>query len=211
MQDYKYYLRYEYDFAPSTRLGLGLAIWVLGGFLGFVYEIIFYWANSGFKTFYWRGGTFGPWLEVYSIAALFIYLLLYRLRRQPWFVILISAAGCSVIQLLVGLGLYYFFGGARAWNYNLEILNYGNIGGFICLRSVIEFAVLGILVIYVIAPLVYTMAYRMRRSSFSTLWIIIGFVCILDMLYNDVACSILPSLISAPDLYQGFGLRYMRF
>ena len=211
MGDYKYFLREEYDFTGSTRVAIGFAVWVLGGFLGFLYEIVFYWANSGFKTFYWRGGTFGPWIEVYSIAALFIYLLLYRIRRQPWFVMLISAVGCSFIQLGVGLILYYLFGGIRAWNYNLEILNYGNLGGFICLRSVIEFAVFGLLVMYVIVPLMYTMAYHVSKGAFNRLLIILGLICVLDMLYNDVACSIIPSLPSATHVYQGLGLRFMRY
>lgn len=210
-EDYKYYLREEYDFAASTRIAIGFAVWVLGGVLGFIYEIIFYYANSGFKTFYWRGGTFGPWVEVYSIAALFIYLLLYRIRRQPWFIMLISAIGCSFFQLGIGLILYYLFNGVRAWNYNLEILNYGNLGGFICLRSVIEFAVFGLLVMYVIVPMLYTMAYRVKKGTFAGVWILIGMICLLDMLYNDVACSILPALPSATGIYQGLGLHYMKF
>ena len=211
IEDYKDYLRGNFAFKGSTRFAIGMAVWVIGGVIGFIYEVIFYLANSGFKTFFWRGGTFGPWIEVYCIAAWLIYLCLYKLRRQPWFVFLLSAVVCSLIQLIVGLGLYYFFDGARAWNYNLEILNFWNFGGFICLRSVLEFGILGLLVIYVIAPLLYRMADRMNRGSFVALWVILGLICIADIAYNDVVCVLLPGLASATDIYKMIGLRYMQY
>jgi len=210
-EDYKYYLTEPYDFYRSTWFGIGLAVFTIGGFLRFLYEIIFYWFNSGRAAFYIRGNTFGPWIDVYCIAALLFFLLFYRLRRQPWFVILLSALlGCAV-QLGIGLLLYYLCGGIRVWNYNLEILNYGSLGGFICVRSAIEFAVLAILIIYVVVPLLFRMACRVRNSVFVTIWYIIGFLCVADIIYNTVVCAVMPSLPSAVQIYRGLGLRYMSY
>ena len=211
LQEYKKYLKGKYNYNASTSIAIGLAIWVIGGFIGFVYEVIFYWANTGFRTIYWRGGTFGPWIEIYCITALLIYKCLHSLRRQPWFVFLLSAVVCSLVQLIVGLGLYYFFDGARAWNYNLEILNYGSIGGFICLRSILEFGILGLLIIYVIAPLVIRMANHMSGGGFVALWFILGIICIADIAYNDLVCVILPGFTGAKEIYKELGFNYVQY
>ncbi len=211
MENYKYYLRERYDFYRSTWLGIGLAVFVIGGVLRFVYELIFYWANSGFDIFFFRGGTFGPWIDSHCIAALLIFVVLYRLRRQPWFVFLFSAIGCSLVQMGIGMILYYLCGGIRAWNYNMEILNYGNIGGFVCLRSALEFGILGILVIYVIAPLIFHMACSVYNSTFLAVWLTIGFICVADIVYNDVICALAPNLAGAVEVYKGLGFHYLSY
>ena len=210
-EDYKYYLHEKYDFDAGTWVGIGLAVWVIGGVLGFLYEVIFYWANTQFHTLYWRGGTFGPWIDSYCIASLLLFIALYKLRRQPWFVVLFSAIGCTAIQFLIGLGLYYGFNGTRAWNCNLEILNFGSIGGFICVRTFVVYAVLGALIIYVIVPLIFHMACCIRRNTFVIIWFIIGFICVADIVYNDVICLLIPGLMSASDVYSQIGFRYMSF
>ena len=209
MENYRYYLREKYDFYRSTWLGIGLAVFVLGGVIRFVYEFIFYWANSGFTTLYFRGGTFGPWIDTHCIAALLFFVVLYRLRRQPWFVFLISAVGGGLVQLGIGLLLYNLCGGLRVWNYNLEILNYGSIGGFVCLRSVLEFGILGLLVIYAIAPLIFHMACSVYNSTFLAVWLTIGLICVADIVYNDVICALIPGLTGAVQVYQDLGFHYL--
>ena len=210
LNDYKYYLNETYDFEKSTWVGIGLAIWTIGGVLGFLYETIFYWANSGFQTFYWTSSTFGPWMGTYSIASLLIFLILYCYRKKPWVVILVSAVGCSLIQLLAGLCMYYFFDGKRIWNYNLESLNYGNLGGFICLRSVIVYAILSIFIMYIFVPILFEMACKMQYSSFVKLWFIIGFICLADIAYNDIITAMVPGLPTAEGAYSRIGFNFRR-
>ena len=46
----------------------------------------------------------------------------------------------------------------RLWDYNNEIWNFGNINGYICLRSVVFFGMSGLLLIYIVIPiLIYVM------------------------------------------------------
>jgi len=107
--------------------------------------------------------------------------------------------------------MYYGLNGVRAWNCNLEILNFGNIGGFICVRTFVEFAVLGLLVIYVIAPLMFRMACSISRNTFVTIWMIIGLVCVADIVYNDIICFLVPGLVNASEIYTGIGFKYMNY
>ena len=207
--DYKYYLTERYDFYRSTWFGIGLAVFVIGGILRFLYEMLFYWLNSGKVTWYFRASTFGPWIDAYCVISLLFFLLFYRLRRQPWFVILFSAIlGCG-FQLGIGLLLYNLCGGLRIWNYNLEILNFGSLGGFICVRSAIEFAVLALLIIYVVVPLLFRMACKVQNSTFVAVWYLIGFICIVDIIYNNILVAAMPQLPSAVEIYKGIGFKYL--
>lgn len=123
---------------------------------------------------------------------------------------MISTIGCSLIQLLAGLSMYYFFDGKRIWNYNLESLNYGNLGGFICLRSVIVYAILSVLIMYVFVPIIFEMACKMKYASFIKLWFIIGFICLADLAYNDIITAMISGFPAAEDVYSNVGFNFRR-
>ena len=40
-----------------------------------------------------------------------------------------------------------------AWSSNTEIWNFGNINGYVCLRSVMFFGVSGVLLVYMVIPI----------------------------------------------------------
>ena len=208
---YKAYLKEKQDFGIGTWIGVLCGIMAITGIIGFFYEVIFYWANSEFHTMYWRGSTFGPWIDVYCIGSLIMFGVLYRFRSKPWLVLIIGTVGGSLVELLLGVCMYYFFNGARGWNYNLEILNAGSIGGFICIRSIIVMAALSMLIIYVVAPLVIKIAQSMSTSLFITFYYIIGAVCLCDILYNNVLVNVIPQFKSAYDIYSQLGMHYMSF
>lgn len=83
------------------------------------------------KILYMRGGNFLPWINIYAIGALFIYFLTYKHRKKPLKVFLISLISCAVVEFIGGYLVYKIGNGFRCWDYNTEILNFGNIGGFI--------------------------------------------------------------------------------
>ena len=140
MEKYKKYLNNNYKFGKVTFAAILCAIFVISNFYGFVYEVIFYYFNGGMKDIYWRGGCFGPWIIIYGIGALLIYFTAYKRRKKPLEVFLLSGLGCGALEFLTGASFYYLMDGTRHWDYNTEILNFGNIGGFVCLRSVLVFA-----------------------------------------------------------------------
>ena len=133
------YINKDHSFDKTTMLGIFCLIIVISGVFGFIYEYIFYYFNSGMKEFYWRGGNFLPWINIYAIGSIFIYLLSYKKRKNPLKVFLISTIICGILEYIAGLGMYIIGDGFRCWDYNTEILNFGNIQGFVCLRSVLFF------------------------------------------------------------------------
>ena len=73
-EKYNNYINEKHTFDKKTMLGIFSLIIVIAGVFGWIYEFIFYYFNSGMKEFFWRGGNFLPWINIYAIGALVIYL-----------------------------------------------------------------------------------------------------------------------------------------
>ena len=78
----KEYLNTDYKFDKVTFLGLIFLVVVFAGIFGWVYEIFFYYMNSGFKTVYWRGNNFLPWINIYAYGALIVCFFAYKKRKK---------------------------------------------------------------------------------------------------------------------------------
>ena len=124
---------------------------VIGGVFGFIYEELFYRIDLGY--FVKRGTTFGPWIPIYGFGAAGMLFLPKKLKENKFFLFLGAALLAGVLEFLTGWVLYEFFGGLRLWDYNVEIWNWGNIGGYVCFRSVALFGMCGIIMCCIIEPL----------------------------------------------------------
>lgn len=124
-------------------------IMIIGGITGFIYEEIFYYFDLGYLVK--RGSTFGPWIPIYAFGSLFITLLTYKYREKPLVVFIFSLVITGTLEYLTAM----FFDKVlhtRLWDYNNEILNFVNINGYICLRSVLLFGFAGLFLVYIIIP-----------------------------------------------------------
>ena len=113
---YKDYINKNHSFDKMTMLGILCLIIVISGVFGFLFEYVFYYFNGGMKTFYWRGGNFLPWINIYAIGAVAIYFFSYRFRKKPLKVFLISALTCGILEYFSGL-LMYVIGNIKFWKY----------------------------------------------------------------------------------------------
>ena len=210
MEKLKNYIDENHSVDRKTMLGIFCLIIVIAGIFGFVYEFIFYYFNEGMKHFYWRGGNFLPWINIYATGSILIYLLTYRYRKNPLKVFLIATILTGILEYFSGLGMYIIGDGFRCWDYNTEILNFGNIGGFVCLRSVLFFGISGLLLIYVIMPIIFSIARKMNKKLFLTISIILFSIIMFDEIYN-LAIARIFDLPRASDIYKQIGIRYINF
>lgn len=104
---------------------------------GFLWEVLLFLIMDG--TFRNRGFFYGPWLPVYGAGAVLIFTLLYPQRRRPLLCFFYSACIGAVVELFTGWLLETLFD-RRYWDYTGQFLN---IGGYICLYSVLGFALAG--------------------------------------------------------------------
>lgn len=207
---YKKYLNEDCSFDKKTMLGIFCLIIVISGVFGFVYEFIFYYFNSGMTQFYWRGGNFLPWINIYATGAMMIFFLTYKKRKKPLFVFLVSAISCGILEYISGWGMYKFMNGLKCWDYNSEILGFGSIDGYVCLRSVLFFGLSSLLLIYVIVPLCFYLATKMNRKKFLILSYTLCAIFLFDEFYNLLFARIW-HLPRASSVYKKLGFHYLYF
>ena len=190
-------------------LGVIFLVFIISGIFGWIYEFIFYYFNGGMEKFYWRGGNFLTFINIYAIGAVMILILSYKFRRNPFIVFLIAFISTGILEYFSGLVIYEVFH-LRFWNYNTEILNFGNINGYICLRSVGFFGLSSLLLMYLIVPFCIYLSIKMSKKSFMILSISLFSIFLFDELYNLIFSRLL-GLPRASDVYRCIGFNFMNY
>ena len=198
------------DLSRKQKITLICLLIVISGVIGWVYEFFFYYANSGFKTFYMRGANFLPWINIYAYGAFLIIAMTYRKRENPLQVFLLSMLVTGILEYFSGYILYGKLGWTKCWDYNQEILNFGNIGGYVCLRSVLVFGLSGLALMYLILPVLSKIVRSKYINIIFIISIIICSIFILDEIYNLVIAHIF-HLPRARDFYKSLGFKYIYF
>lgn len=130
----------------SEKLCYLFLIFMLGCFVGWVYEEIFYLFTEGMLRN--RGLLYGPWLPIYGIGALGIYALK-PFKRNLVLLFTLCIAVSGVVEYIIGFAGIHLFG-LRLWDYRGLFLN---ISGIICFRSVISFGIMGLAFHYFLEPM----------------------------------------------------------
>lgn len=173
----------EYALQPNTYRKLLLMIFVFGGFFGFLYEELFYLIDLGYLVK--RGTTFGPWIPIYGFGALFIVLITTRFNQNPPAVFGISCLVSGLLEFLTGYTLFHAWD-LRLWDYNIEIWNWGNVGGYICFRSIAFFGVSGLFFQYIVYPLLARFAVNSKETKLSLVSLVPASLFLLDIVVSLV-------------------------
>ena len=202
------YMEGKIKLETYQKMGVWFLLVVFAGFFGWVYEMIFYFFDGGTGEFYMQGGNFLPWINIYAIGTVFIILLCMKFRKNPWLVFFSSVLVSGVVEFVAGWLVYIIGNGTRYWDYNTEILNFGNIGGFVCLRSVLFFGVSALFLIYMVVPFFVYLAKRMSKRAFLALAISLFAVVMVDEVYNILASKIF-GWPDAMDFWRAMGWKYL--
>ena len=183
MKKYKDYLNKDHNFDKLTMLGIFCLIIVISGIFGWLYEVIFYYFNSGMTEVYFRGGNFLPWINIYAMGAVLIYFLTYKKRKKPLFVFIVSIISTGILEYIGGYFMEHIMQ-IKCWDYNTEILSFGSINGYVCLRSVLVFGISALLLMYIIVPFCFYLARKIPKKAFLILSYTICGIFLFDELYN---------------------------
>lgn len=189
------------------KIGIALLVIVFAGFFGWVYEMIFYYFDGGTGDFYMQGGNFLPWINIYAIGAVLILMTTWKLKKWPILVFITSVVVTGLLEFVSGWLVYKIFG-ARYWNYNIEIWNFGNIEGFVCLRSVMFFGVSALFLVYAVVPACKMLATKMSKRAFLTLAITLFSLVMVDEIYNLLASKVF-DWYDATEFWQNMGWKYL--
>ncbi len=202
------YLNEKIELEKWQIIGIIFLVTVISGLFGWIYEFIFYFFDGGMKEFYWQGGNFLPWINIYAIGALLIILTTYKFRKKPLYVALIAALVTGILEYISGFIIYHLFDGLRLWDYNTEILNFGNIDGFICFRSIAFFALSSLILMYLIVPFCIYLSQKMSKKAFLTISITLFSIIMIDEIYNLLIARFF-NLPRAYDIYyKMLGIKY---
>ncbi|MBR6468905.1 MAG: putative ABC transporter permease [Lachnospiraceae bacterium] len=152
------------DITTKQAVLAACLIFVISGISGWIYEELFYRINDGY--FSWRGHGIGPWLPIYAFGMMILLFATAPVKDSKWKVVLLCALLSGVFEFMVGWALYNFHDGLRLWDYNTERWNFGNIGGYVCFRSVFVFAVTAPFLIYTLVPLIGKLAKKLTSRTF---------------------------------------------
>lgn len=203
------YLDNKLKLEKWQKLGIFCLVMVFSGIFGWIYEFILYYFNGGCKEFYMQGGNFLPWINIYAFGAIIIMVLSHKAKKKPWLVFILSFISTGIFEYLSGYAIYKLTG-VRLWDYNVEIWNYGNIDGFICLRSVSFFAISGLFLVYFIVPFSIYLSTKMSKKTFLIISISLLSIILFDELYNLIFARVL-NLSRASDIYKSIGVKYVTF
>ena len=161
-------------------------IFLIGCVTGWIYEEIFYWITEGMLRN--RGILYGPWLPIYGIGALGIYAMK-PMKKHPVLLFVLCAVISGVVEYIIGYVSLRFFG-MRLWDYRGLLWN---LDGIICFRSVMSFAILGIVFHYLLEPKVEKLVQGIRPKILRTFCLAVVILFVVD--------GILSSLFRTPITY----------
>lgn len=171
----------------EEKIVLIIQIILISAIFGFIYETIFYRIDLGY--FVKRGYTIGPWLPIYATGGLLIYLSNIKNKNNILKIFINSAVMCGLLEFIVGYLLLHI-SHIRLWDYNTEILNYGNIGGYICLRSVLFFGISGVFLMNIVLPLITKIINKYQSKKTEYITIFLGGLFCIDFIVNYIVESI---------------------
>ena len=152
----------EEDINIKTFLNITILIMIFSSIFGFIYEELFYKIDLGY--FVKRGSTYGPWIPIYFFGGGLILLISYKYKKSPLKIFVINCLITGILEYATGFVLFEFFK-VRLWDYNTEIWNFGNINGYVCVRSIVFFGISSLFLVYLITPVIKKLARKVSEKK----------------------------------------------
>ena len=148
---------------------------------GWVWEVSLHLVANG--TFVNRGMLHGPWIPIYGAGSLLILTLLYRLRKKPIleFTAIVILAG--VIEYMTSYYTEELFSGKKWWDYQGYFLN---LDGRICAEGLLTFGIGGMILVYLIAPMLDNYLRKMKTQIAVPICVILLTLFMIDQVYSFI-------------------------
>lgn len=156
-----------------------IAIFFTAAIIGWLFEVTLHIIEQG--EFVKRGVLQGPWLPIYGYGCILILTVLYKFRKKPlkeFFLIIIL---CGIVEYCTGVYLEHTFNGTRWWDYSGYFLN---IHGRVCAEGLLVFGLGGIILVYMLAPLIDNLLKRVNPKKLIVICCILLSLFIFDHIYS---------------------------
>ena len=140
---------------------IGLLFYICSIF-GYFYELLLNYINT--HKIFSHGFFKGPWLPVYGTGAVFL-TFINKYKNNPLLIFLLSFLITGGVEYSIGFILLHLFK-MRLWDYTGMFLN---IDGLVCFLSAFCFGIGGLLVTYVIYPLINKFVNKINKQKIISL------------------------------------------
>ncbi len=156
-----------------------LLIFFFMSLVGWIWEVSLHVITDG--TFVNRGVLQGPWLPIYGTGSVLVLILLYRLRRDPIKEFFATIVVCGVVEYFTAYYLELTHDGTRWWDYTGYFLN---LHGRICAEGLITFGIGGMIIVYMIAPILDALLRRVGNRRLMVVALILLALYVVDNSYS---------------------------
>ena len=171
------HINYMRRYSPISLILIFFAFCVTG----WVWEVSLHLVANG--TFVNRGMLHGPWIPIYGAGSLLILTLLYRLRKKPIleFTAIVILAG--IIEYMTSYYTEELFSGKKWWDYQGYFLN---LDGRICAEGLLTFGIGGMILVYLIAPMLDNYLRKMKTQIAVPICVILLTLFMIDQVYSFI-------------------------
>lgn len=160
-----------------------ILLFFLLSFIGWLWEVgIFGFTEHQFIN---RGVYKGPYLPIYGVGGILLYIFLHKLHRHPIWTFLLSMVICSLVEYSVSVFLEWKWG-IRWWDYSGYALNWN---GRICLIGAIAFGLGGTWLNCYFMPLYMKLYHKINHKWRMILCMVLVIIFSVDAAY----CAIHPN------------------
>ena len=157
-----------------------IMLFFIMSFLGWVWEVSLHLVSDG--VFVNRGVMHGPWLPIYGCGSVLMLMVLYKFRRFPAVEFLTATALCGGIEYVSSYILEITHDGKKWWDYSGYFLN---LNGRICAEGLLTFGLGGMMIIYVIAPLLDNIIRQIPVKKLMAVCILLICLFTADQIYSQ--------------------------
>ena len=136
-----------------------LLMFFLLSFVGWIWEVMLHLVAE--HELVNRGMLHGPWLPIYGAGSILILVLLNRLRSRPALEFVSAVVLCGLVEYFTSYFTELTHNGQRWWDYSGYFIN---LNGRICGEGLLVFGLGGVLVVYLLAPMLDDFIRRIPRK-----------------------------------------------
>lgn len=178
----------------SMEVGCYILLFFASAVFGWVMEVTC--KLIQFRRFINRGFLIGPYCPIYGFGAVLVTALLSRYTDSALVVFIMAMVLCGTLEYLTSYGMEKLFH-ARWWDYSQKRFN---LNGRVCADTLIPFGLLGLTMVYVVKPLLFTLFARLSPQAMT--WLCTSLLTLL-LLDTVISATVLKKIRKTAELSGG--------
>lgn len=130
------------------------------------------------KKFVNRGFMLGPYCPIYGFSSIIMILYLDQYKDNILTVFFLAVVVCSIMEYVISYIMEKLFN-ARWWDYSNRKFN---INGRVCLTNAVLFGILGVLLVYIVNPLLSKLIEKINPTFLTPFSIILLVLFVIDFI-----------------------------